>query len=139
MKQNDGWSKPYAYSLATNKSCLRQSNAFDKSVSSILPTPLLSKIFFNFSTIRKRLWWVLWPCRNPHWRLEKIWLIWKNFKHTLLINFGKNEKDTNGTIIFDSKFALLFINGYVSFFQSWGKNWTEQWVIEVMMYKVRKY
>ena len=29
-------------------------------------------------------------------------------KHTPFINFGENGKDTNGTIIFDIKFALLF-------------------------------
>ena len=55
MKQSDGWSKPYAASFTINKSCLRQPNAFDKSVSSIAPTPLLSKRFFNFSTIKMRL------------------------------------------------------------------------------------
>ena len=32
MKQTDDWSKAYAAGLAINKSCLRQSNAFDKSV-----------------------------------------------------------------------------------------------------------
>ena len=43
-------------------------------------------------------------------------------------------------IIFDIKFALLFMNVYkVSLFQFSGKNWTEQWVIEVVIYKVRKY
>ena len=47
MKQNYGWSKPYAASFAINKSCLRQSNAFNKSVSSIPPTPLLSKFFYH--------------------------------------------------------------------------------------------
>ena len=30
-------------------------------------------------------------------------------KHTLFINFGENRKDTNGTIIFDIKFDLLFL------------------------------
>ena len=55
MKQSDGWSKPYAARFAINKSCLRQSSAFDKSVGSIPPTPLLSKLFFNFSAIRRRL------------------------------------------------------------------------------------
>ena len=55
MKQNDGWSKPYVASFAINKSCLTQSNAFDKLVSSIPPTPLLPKLYFNFSTIRRRL------------------------------------------------------------------------------------
>ena len=47
MKQNYGWSKPYAASFAINKSCLRQSNAFNKSVSSIPPTPLLSRFFYH--------------------------------------------------------------------------------------------
>ena len=37
-------------------------------------------------------------------------------KHTSFINFGENGKDTNVTIIFDIKFALLFMNGYVSLF-----------------------
>ena len=60
-------------------------------------------------------------------------------KHTPFINFGENGKDTNGTIIFDIKFVLLFMNAYVSLFQFWEKNWTEQWVIKVMLYKVRKY
>ena len=62
--------KPYAASFEINKSCLRQSHAFDKSVTTIPPTPLLSNFFLNFSTIRRRLCWMLWPCRNPHWRLE---------------------------------------------------------------------
>ena len=53
MKQRDGWSKPYAVSFAVNKSCLRQLNAFDKSVSHIPHTPLLSKRFLNCPTIRK--------------------------------------------------------------------------------------
>ena len=35
------------------KLCLRQSNAFDKSVISITPTPLLTKLFSNFSTIEE--------------------------------------------------------------------------------------
>ena len=30
-------------------------------------------------------------------------------KHTLFINFGENRKDTNGAIIFDIKFDLLFL------------------------------
>ena len=61
-------------------------------------------------------------------------------KYTPLINFGEKGKDTSRTIVFDVKFALLFMNGYhVSLFQFWGKNWIEQWVIEVMVYKVRKY
>ena len=55
MKQGDGWSKLFAASFVINKLYLRQSNAFDKSVSSILSTPLLSKLFFSFSTIRRRL------------------------------------------------------------------------------------
>ena len=39
-------------------------------------------------------------------------------KHTPFINFGENAKDTNETIIFDIKFALLFMNGYnISLFQ----------------------
>ena len=39
-------------------------------------------------------------------------------KHTPSINFGENGKDTNGTIIFDMKFALLFMKGCnVSLFQ----------------------
>ena len=46
MKQSDVWSKPHAASFAINKSCLRQSSAFDKSVSSIPPTPLLFRFFF---------------------------------------------------------------------------------------------
>ena len=33
-------------------------------------------------------------------------------KHAPFINFGENWKDTNGTINFDIKFALLFMNGY---------------------------
>ena len=55
MKQSDGWFKPYGASFTINKSFLRQPNAFDKSVSSIPPTPLLSIRFFNFSTIKIRL------------------------------------------------------------------------------------
>ena len=44
-------------------------------------------------------------------------------KHTPFINFGENGKDTNGTIIFDIKFALLFMNGYnISLFNSERKN-----------------
>ena len=44
-------------------------------------------------------------------------------KHTPFINFGENGKDANGTIIFDIKFAVLFINGYKrsGFFNSEGK------------------
>ena len=43
-------------------------------------------------------------------------------KHTPFIKFGENGKDTNGTIIFDIKFALFFVNRYnVSFFQFSGK------------------
>ena len=38
MNQSDGWSKSFVASFAINKSYLRQSNAFDKSVSSIAPT-----------------------------------------------------------------------------------------------------
>ena len=39
-------------------------------------------------------------------------------KHTPFINFAENGKDTNGTIIFDIKFALIFMNGYnASLFQ----------------------
>ena len=34
-------------------------------------------------------------------------------KHTPFMNFGKNGKDTHETIIFDIKFALLFMNEYV--------------------------
>ena len=53
MKQSDSCSKPYAAGFAINKSCLRQSNAFDKSVSSIPPTLLLSKLFLNFAAIKE--------------------------------------------------------------------------------------
>ena len=61
-------------------------------------------------------------------------------KHTPFINFGENGKDNNAMITFDIKFAFLFMNGYnVNLFQFWGKNWTVQWVIKVVMYKVRKY
>ena len=43
-------------------------------------------------------------------------------KQTPFINFGDNGKDSNGTIIFDIKFAPLFMNGYNSaFFSSEGK------------------
>ena len=59
MKQTDGWSKQYAAGSAINKSRHKQSNAFDKSVSSILPIPLLSNICSKFPTIRRRLCWVL--------------------------------------------------------------------------------
>lgn len=45
MKQSDGWSKSYAASFAIGRLCLRKSNAFDKLVSSISPTPLLSRHF----------------------------------------------------------------------------------------------
>ena len=39
-------------------------------------------------------------------------------KHTPSINFGENGKDTNGKIVFDIKFAFLFVNGYnASIFQ----------------------
>ena len=48
MKESDGRSKPYAASFVFNKSRLRQSNGFDKSVSSIPPKPLLPKLFINF-------------------------------------------------------------------------------------------
>ena len=47
MKQNDDWSKPYAASFAINKLYLRQPNTFYKSVGSIPPTPLLSKLYFS--------------------------------------------------------------------------------------------
>ena len=33
-------------------------------------------------------------------------------KHTPFINSGENGKDTNGTVMFDIKFPLLFMNGY---------------------------
>ena len=40
-------------------------------------------------------------------------------KHTPFINFGENKKDANGTIVFNIKFDLLFINGCkVSLFNS---------------------
>ena len=52
-------------------------------------------------------------------------------KYTSFINFGGNRKDTNGMIIFDIKFALLFMTGY-------NASLTEQWIIEIMMYKARK-
>ena len=32
-------------------------------------------------------------------------------KHTPFINFGDSGKDTKRTIIFDIKFAFLFVNG----------------------------
>ena len=61
-------------------------------------------------------------------------------KHTPFINFRENGMDTNGTIIVESRFPLLFMNGCnIGLFQFWEKNWNEQWVIEVMMGKVRKY
>ena len=61
-------------------------------------------------------------------------------KYTPFINFGEKGKDTSRTIVFDVKFVLLLMNGYhVSLFQFWGKNWTEQWVTEVMVYQVRRY
>ena len=43
-------------------------------------------------------------------------------KHAPFINLGENGKDTNGTIIFDIKLPLLFMNGITSaFFNSQGK------------------
>ena len=35
-------------------------------------------------------------------------------KHTTFINFGENGKETNGSIIFDIKFVLLFMNGHIA-------------------------
>ena len=142
MKQSDGWSGPYAASLAINKSYLRQLNAFDKLISSIPPTPLLSKLFFQFFYHKNKIMLgaVTLSESTLIFRVNLIKLTVHLIKNTSFINFGKNGEDTNGTIIFDIKFTLLFINGYnVSVFQFWGKNWTEQWVIEVMMYKVRKH
>ena len=138
MKQSNGWSKPYA----TNKLCLRQSSLFDKWVSRIPPTPLLPKHFFQFFYHKKKS---MLSAVN----LSEFTLIFREnlikinvhlIKHTSFINFGVNGKDTSGTIIFNIKFFLLFMNGYnVTLFKFWGKNWIEQRVIEVMMYKVRKY
>ena len=53
MKQSDGWSKPYAASFAINQSCLRRSNAFDKSVSSIGPTDKGLSFSFIYTTQEK--------------------------------------------------------------------------------------
>ena len=135
MKQRVGWSKAYTASFAISKLCLRQSNAFDKSVSSIPSAPLLSKFFYHKK--KAILSAVTLSVSTLMFGENLIKITIHLIKHTPSINFGENGKDTNGTIIFDIKLSLLFMNGYnASLFQFWGKNWTEQWVIEVMMYKV---
>ena len=48
MKQSDGWLKRYAASFAIRKSCLRRSNAFYKSVSSIPATFDQTYTFLKF-------------------------------------------------------------------------------------------
>ena len=55
MTKSYGWSKPYVASFAINKSCLRQPNTFDKSVSSIPPTTLLPKLFSSFFYNKKKV------------------------------------------------------------------------------------
>ena len=141
MQQSDGWSRPHAASFAIKKSCLRQSNAFDKSVSSILPTPLLPKFFSIFLPQEEGMLSAVTLSKpTVMFRDNLIKVTMHLIKHTPFINFGESGKDTNGTMIFDIKFAFLFMNGYnVCIFQFWGKNWIVQRVIEVMMYKVRKY
>ena len=117
MKQSDGWSKRYAAILRINKSSLRQSNTFDKSV--------LSKLFKNFFHHKKK------AMLSAVTLSECILMLRENLvkvtthliKHTTFINFGENGKETDGRIIFNIKFVLLFMNGYIaSLFQFWGKN-----------------
>ena len=48
MKQEDGWSKPYAASFAINKSCFRQSSAFDESVVAFQLHHYCPKLFSTF-------------------------------------------------------------------------------------------
>lgn len=67
-------------------------NVFDKAVSVILPASLLTKLFSIYIIIR-RLYWVV--CLK--------------YDQTCIINFGEKAKDSNGTIIVNIQFALLFI------------------------------
>ena len=79
MKQSGGQSEPYVASFAVGTSCLRQSNAFDKSVSSISPTPLLSRLFF-YIDVKMNMY---------------------SSKHSPSINFGEGRKNINRTKLFD--------------------------------------
>ena len=104
---------------------LRQTNAFDKSVSSMPPTPILSNFFFQFFYHKNKamLSVVNLTEFTVMFRESLIKVTIHLIKHTPFINFGENGKDTNGTIIFDIKFALLFMNGYnISLFNSERKN-----------------
>ena len=116
-----GQNHHFATRFAINKSRLRQSNAFDESVSYTTTV----QTFFQFFYQKKK------AMLSPATLLESTLMFTENsikvtrhfIKHTLFINFIENGKNTNGTIIFDIKFALLFMNGYnISLFNSERKN-----------------
>ena len=109
MKQSDGWFKPYGASFTINKSFLRQPNAFDKSV-----ITAIVQTFFQFFYHKNKamLSAVSLSESTLMFRKNLIKVTIHLIKHTPFINFGENGKDTNGTIIFDIKFVLLFMNGY---------------------------
>ena len=103
---------------------INHSNTFDNSVSSIPFTTLLSKLF-NFLLLEEG--YVSAVTLSESTLMFGDNLIKVNidlFKHIPYINFGENWKDTNGTIIFYIKSALIFMigcNRKTPFFNSEGK------------------
>ena len=104
MSRNAGKLKLYAFSFAVSNSWLRQSSAFERSVSKTPKTLSLSEDLFHVSNITRRQCWVLYPFRKPHcWfgkMLSKKVDIWVN------IYFSKTFYNV-GRILTDLKFSFI--------------------------------
>ena len=67
--------KPWAWNLATNSTCGRQSKALDKFVNNVLKDFLSSVADFHFSIDTIRHCCVLYPFLKLHWKFTKAFFM----------------------------------------------------------------